>query len=66
MFSYDDVLILFGENWCWSFFGLIGFRGVSTLALYPSHNFSWMVGWAWQCIVQLVIVALISFSHREG
>ena len=25
-FSLDDVLILFGENWCWSLLGLKGLR----------------------------------------
>ena len=27
--SFDDVLILFGENWCWSLLGLKGLRWLS-------------------------------------
>ena len=44
--SFDYVLILLGESWCWSVLGLKGLRDFRKIQLVIYHQCCILIGWA--------------------
>ena len=61
-FSFDNVWIFLGENWCWSPLGLNGLMNTSLMAIYLSHQ-DGCCGEVWQNVwKKKKVLWLVRFS----